>query len=232
MDIEEFVYEVDKLGLSCDDFKLSLLEKYYNILLEWNSFMNLTAITDRKTVYLKHFYDSLTICKIIDLNKVSSVCDVGTGAGFPGIVLKIFFPHIKLTLIDALDKRIKFLDEVISKLELDNVCTVHTRAEEYACMKREEFDLVTARAVSSFNTLLEYCIPMVKVNSYFVAMRGNDDSSTAGNALSVLNCNILSKVIFSLPYDAGNRSLFLVRKNKKTNLKYPRRNSIIKKNPL
>ena len=232
MDIEEFVYEIEKLGISCDDYKLFLLEKYCDLLLEWNSFMNLTAITDRKDIYLKHFYDSLTICKVIDLKSISSICDVGTGAGFPGIVLKIFFPHIELTLVDALEKRIKFLNEVVSTLSLSNVYTVHARAEDYGKINREKFDLVTARAVSSFNILLEYCIPMVKVNSYFVAMRGNDDSFVAGNALKVLSSSISSKKIFNLPHDEGVRSLFLIKKNKNIDLKYPRRNSVIKKIPL
>lgn len=232
MNKEEFVNELNELGISCDESKILLLEKYYNLLLEWNNFMNLTAITDKDMVYLKHFYDSLTICKIVDMNKIVSVCDVGTGAGFPGIVLKIFFPHIKLFLLDSLEKRIKFLNEVVSKLNLDNVYTIHSRAEDYGRIHREEFDLVTARAVSSFNVLLEYCIPMVKENSYFLAMRGNDDSSSAEGALKLLDSSVSKKLSFNLPNDSGVRTLLLIKKHSKTNLKYPRKNSLIKKKPL
>ncbi len=129
---EEFIKAIAKMNIDYTEEKLSKLEKYYELLVEWNKKMNLTAITDKKEVYLKHFFDSLTLTKVIDLNKEKSLCDIGTGAGFPGIVLKIFFPHLKITLIDSLNKRLIFLNEVVKVLKLENVELIHARAEEYA----------------------------------------------------------------------------------------------------
>lgn len=232
MNIERFKEELDKLGINYDEDKIIKLNYYYDLLISWNEKINLTAITDKDLVFLKHFYDSLTIVKIIDLNTVASLCDIGTGAGFPGIVLKIFYPHIKLTLIDSLGKRIKFLNEVVSKLNLDDVSVLHVRAEDYSREVREKYDVVTARAVSSFNVLLEYCIPLVKIQKYFVAMRGNDDTLESSRALNVLGANILDVKTFNLPIENSIRTLALVQKNKKTDNKYPRRYSEIKKRPL
>ncbi len=232
MDIDMFINEVKKLGIDVTDEKLSKLEKYYDLLISWNEKMNLTAITDKKDVYLKHFYDSLTISKVINLGEVNSLCDIGTGAGFPGVVLKIFFPHIHLTLIDSLMKRITFLNEVISELDLDNTWTVHARAEEYGVSNREKYDLVTARAVSSLNVLLEYCVPIIKTGKYFVAMRGVNDVSSGVNAMKVLNCNVVKIDEFTLPTEGSMRTLMLIQKTQKTDLKYPRKNSVIKKHPL
>ena len=232
MDLEVFKNELGKLYIDFDDEKLEKLEKYYNLLIKWNEKINLTAIIDKKQVYLKHFYDSLTITKVIDLKKVNSLCDVGTGAGFPGIVLKIFFPHIKLTLVDALNKRIIFLNEVIKELELDDVKTIHIRAEDFAKTVREEFDVVTARAVSSFNTLLEYVIPLVKCDKYFVAMRGVDDTLESNKALNLLKAKKIQTLNFKLPIEESERTIVLVQKYEKTDLKYPRKFSDIKKKPL
>lgn len=232
MDIEIFKMELGKLGVLFTPDMLNKLEKYYNLLVVWNEKMNLTAITEKKDVYLKHFYDSLTISRIIDLKDIVSLCDIGTGAGFPGIVLKIFFPHIHLTLVDSLLKRVKFLDVVIKELNLENVWTVHMRAEEYATFNRERFDLVTARAVSSLNILLEYSIPIVKRGKYFVAMRGMNDLYNGERAIKTLNCNLVKLDEFTLPIQKSRRTLMLFQKNKKTDLKYPRKNSIIKKHPL
>ena len=232
MNIDEFKIEVEKLGVDVSLEKLDLLEKYFNLLTEWNKKINLTAITDKKDVYLKHFYDSLTICKVIDLNKENSFCDIGTGAGFPGIVIKIFFPHLKMTLIDSLNKRINFLGVVCEELNLKDVSLIHGRAEEFARENRDMFDVVTARAVSSFNVLLEYSIPIVKTNKYFIAMRGNDDSETGVNALKVLNSIILKKECFNLPYENSSRCVILVKKMGIVSLKYPRKFSEIKKNSL
>lgn len=232
MNVDEFKNEVIKLGIDIDNDKLNLLEKYYSLLISWNDMMNLTTITEKKDVYLKHFYDSLTISKVIDLKNENSFCDIGTGAGFPGIVIKIFFPHLKITLVDSLNKRIKFLNVVCNELGLKDVNLIHGRAEEFAKENRDSFDVVTARAVSSFNILLEYSIPIIKVNKYFVAMRGNDDSASGINALKILNCDILKKEIFNLPYENSSRCLILVKKGARTSLKYPRKNAIMKKNPL
>ena len=227
-----FKEEVCKLGCLINEVKLGQLDKYYNLLIEWNSMINLTSITDEKDVYLKHFYDSLTVSKVIDLNDVSSVCDVGTGAGFPGVVLKIFYPHIKLTLIDSLGKRITFLKEVISELGLDEVQVLHARAEEYGKVNRCKFDLVLARAVSSFNVLLELSAPMMKMYKYFVSMRGLDDTLGAQAALNKLGLKIISKEKFKLPIENSDRTLILVQKIIETDDRYPRKFSDIKKRPL
>ena len=232
MEIELFIIEVKKLGIEIDDQKLRNLAKYYDLLINWNEKINLTAITDRSSVYLKHFYDSLTITKVIDLNKINSLCDIGTGAGFPGIVLKIFYPHIKLTLVDSLNKRIIFLKEVIKELNLKEVEAIHMRAEEYARSNREKFDMVTARAVASFNVLLEYSIPIVKTNKYFVAMRGKDDIFDSSKELNLLNSGIIKTSKFKLPIEKSERTILLVQKNEKTSIKYPRKYSEIKKKPL
>ena len=232
MNIDDFKKEVKKVGIDIDDEKIKLLEKYYELLIVWNEKMNLTAITEKKDVYLKHFYDSLTICKVIDLNKENSFCDIGTGAGFPGIVIKIFFPHLKMTLIDSLNKRIEFLRVVCEKLDLTSVSLVHGRAEEFAKENRDSFDVVTARAVSSINVLLEYAMPIVKINKYFIAMRGNDDSEVGVNALKILNSKIVKKECFSLPFENSSRCIILIQKSGNIDSKYPRRFSEIKKSPL
>ena len=212
MDIDLFINEVQKLGIEVSNDKLQKLEKYYELLVLWNEKMNLTAITDKKMVYLKHFYDSLTLTKVIDMTEIDNLCDIGTGAGFPGIVLKIFYPNINLTLVDALNKRIIFLNEVIKELELENVETLHVRAEEYAKNVREKFDVVTARAVSSFNTLLEYSIPLVKDGKYFIAMRGSDDTDNSLNALNLLNSKKIKAECFKLPIEKSDRTIVLVQK--------------------
>ena len=137
MNIDEFKIEVKKLGIEVTDEEISKLEKYADLLKEWNEKINLTAITEKEQVFLKHFYDSLTLVKIINLDKVDNLCDLGTGAGFPGLVLKIIFPQLKLTLVDALNKRINFLDVVVKELSLENVTLVHARAEEYGRNHRE-----------------------------------------------------------------------------------------------
>lgn len=232
MDILEFKEALSDLGIDVTSDDLFKLNRYYELLIEWNEKINLTAITLRKQVYLKHFYDSLTLVKCIDLNKCESLCDLGTGAGFPGIVLKIFFPHLKLTLVDALNKRIKFLKVVMDELGLEDVSLVHARAEEYARENREVFDVVTARAVASIPILLEYGIPLVKVNGYLCAMRGNDDSSGCENALDKLNCKLDKIVSFKLPIEDSNRTLIKFIKCGKTNMKYPRKYADMKKKTL
>lgn len=232
MNIDEFKLEVSKLGINVTSLELDKLEKYYDLLVEWNEKINLTAITLKKDVYLKHFYDSLTINKIIDLSEIDTLCDLGTGAGFPGIVLKIFFPQLKLTLVDALNKRIKFLEIVVNELSLDNVTLVHARAEEYGKENRECFDVVTARALSSFPILLEYGIPLLKINGHLIAMRGLNDSDEGINALNVLNSKINKIIEFKLPYENSQRTLIDVVKLDKTSMKYPRKFVEIKKNNL
>ena len=232
MNIDEFKTEVKKLGIEVTDEEISKLEKYADLLKEWNEKINLTAITEKEQVFLKHFYDSLTLVKIINLDKVDNLCDLGTGAGFPGLVLKIFFPQLKLTLVDALNKRINFLDVVVKELSLENVTLVHARAEEYGRNHRECFDVVTARALSSFPILLEYSASLLKVHGHLIAMRGLDDSSDGIDALKVLNLKINNVLEFKLPFEESNRTLVDVIKVDKTPQKYPRRYAEIKKKTL
>lgn len=231
MDKDRFILEVSKLGINLTDEMLTKLEKYYELLIEWNEKINLTAITEKKEVYLKHFYDSLTLARVIDLNKEETLCDIGTGAGFPGLVLKIVFPHLKVTLVDSLNKRINFLQLVCDKLGLDNVKCIHARAEEYALKNRDKFDVVTARAVASLNILLEYSMPLVKVSKYFIALKGNEESDCS-KALDVLNSKIIRIDKFLLPVENSKRTLIKIEKMGKTLDKYPRRYAEIKKRPL
>ena len=232
MDIDEFKIEVEKLGIMVTEEEINKLEKYALLLKKWNEKINLTAITEKKEVFLKHFYDSLTIVKIIDLDKIESLCDLGTGAGFPGIVLKIFFPNLKLVLVDALSKRIKFLEVLVKELDLDDVDLVHMRAEEYGRLYRECFDVVTARALTSFPVLLEYGASLLKINGHLIAMRGLNDSASGASALNVLNLKINNVICFDLPGGGGQRTLIDVQKISKTSLKYPRRYVEIKKKNL
>ena len=230
----EFVTEVSKLNIKLDSDKLNKLKRYYELLVEWNEKMNLTGITELEQVYLKHFYDSLTLNKIIDLNQNLSLVDIGTGAGFPGLVLKIVFPNLKITLIDSLNKRIEFLKFVINKLGLKDIEAIHARCEEYGIKNREIFDIATARAVAPLNILLEYSIPMLKQNGYFIPMKANisQEIFESQNALEKLDCEIISQVEFELPKEQSKRTLIKIRKNKQTKKLFPRKYSEIKKRPL
>lgn len=234
MNQSEFCESLEKLNIKVTEVQLKQLHRYYELLIEWNEKMNLTGITEEKQVYLKHFYDSATLAKSINLTQVHTLCDVGTGAGFPGLVLKILFPNLTVTLVDALNKRITFLNEVIHELELENITTVHARAEEYARNHRNEFDVVTARAVAPLNILLEYCLPLVHLNHYFIPMKANiaQEINLSRHALEQLGGEIIEKQEFILPIEGSHRSLLTIRKVHETPSKYPRRNAEIKKKPL
>ena len=226
MNQDNFILELKKLNINITDLQLKQLERYYELLVEYNKVMNLTGITIKEEVYLKHFYDSLTIAKVIDLNNYETLCDVGTGAGFPGLVLKIIYPNLKVTLLDSLNKRLNFLNVVIKELNLKDIETVHTRAEEY----KKQFDVTVARAVAPLNILLEYCIPLTKINGYFIAMKGKNEEAT--NALKELNSEIIETKSFLLPIEQSNRTIIKIKKLKETNKKFPRKYSEIKKKPL
>lgn len=229
----EFIKELEKLNIVVSDTQTNQLKQYYELLVMWNEKMNLTGITDKKEVYLKHFYDSLTISKVIDLKKEKTLCDIGTGAGFPGLVLKIIYPHLNITLVDALNKRINFLNEVIKKLKLDKIETVHARIEEYGIKNRELFDVVVARAVAPLNVLLEYAIPVTKTNKYFIAMKGStDELSISQHALEELSTKTVENIKFLLPYEESSRTILKFQKLGNTSKKYPRKNVDIKKKPL
>lgn len=233
MNQSSFIKYLLELNINISNSQLSQLERYYELLIEYNKVMNLTGITDHDEVYLKHFYDSLTICKMIDLNNVELLCDIGTGAGFPGLVLKILFPHLKITLIDSLNKRINFLNEVIKELKLDNIECIHSRIEEYGINNREVFDIVTCRAVAQTNILLEYASSTIKVGGYFIPLKGkmdNEDDYT--RALKQLNIVEDDKEEFLLPIENSTRTIIKFKKIDHTPNKYPRKFSEIKKKPL
>ena len=233
MNKDRFIEEVENLGIEITDKKLNQLEKYYELLIEYNKVMNLTGITEKNEVYLKHFYDSLTISKIIDLNNENTLCDLGSGAGFPGIVIKIFYPNLNIVLVDSLNKRINFLNIVIKELGLGNITAIHSRIEEYAVQNKEKFDVVTARAVAPLNILLELGINLVKVGKYFIAMKGNiENEPDYSNATKKLDCSLGNVVKFKLPIEESNRSLIKIIKEKSTSKLFPRKYSEIKKKPL
>lgn len=234
MNEQQFITSLKELQLNPTKQQLDQLNRYYELLVEYNKVMNLTGITEQEEVYLKHFYDSITLQKSIDLAQENTLCDVGTGAGFPGLVLKILYPNLNVTLVDSLNKRIRFLDIVIQELGLTGITTIHARAEEFALTHREEFDVVTARAVASLPTLLEYCVPLVKVGKYFIPMKANlkDELELSHHAMQVLNIALESEVEFLLPIEESHRSLLKFKKLGKTNLKYPRKFSEIKKKSL
>lgn len=233
MDKETFIKELKKIGIEVTDKELESLEKYYNLLIEWNEKINLTAITNKEDVYLKHFYDSLTMYKIVDLKSFNSLCDVGSGAGFPGLVLKIFFPNLKVDLVDSLNKRIIFLNEVIKELNLKGIEAIHSRVEDYAKNNREKYDIVTARAVTNLSNLMEFCVPITKVNGLFIPLKGsNDEVVNCSKAMSLLNITLEEKQLFNLPVENSTRIIYKFKKNQKTNIIFPRKYSDIIKKPL
>lgn len=234
MNIEEFIHELEVLHINYTKTMLDKLEKYYNLLIQTNEKINLTRITDKNDVYLKHFLDSLTITKVIDLNQETTLCDIGTGAGFPGIVLKIFFPHLKVTLVDALQKRVAFLNLVITTLELENIEATHYRIEEYGHKVREHYDIVTARALSKLNILVELAMPLIKKDKFLIAMKANidDEIKNSTNALQKLQSEILKVEEFLLPKEHSKRTLIVIKKEAVTSKIFPRKYSEIKKKPL
>ena len=234
---ENLVRDMNSLGITLTDGQLSQLMQYYEMLLEWNQKMNLTAITVFEDVMKKHFIDSASLIKAYDISKAVSVIDVGTGAGFPGLVLKIIFPDSHVILLDSLNKRIQFLNAVIGALRLKNVEAVHGRAEDYARQGkwREHFDLCVSRAVANLSTLSEYCLPFVKQNGYFIAYKSeksSDEMEQAGKAISLLGGRLEKKVDFMLPDSDISRVLYVIQKDRKTPVRYPRKAGLPGKEPL
>lgn len=231
MNKEEFIKELKKMNIELTEQQLTLLEEYYIILKEENEKYNLTRIIEHNEVYLKHFYDSLTINKIIYIHS-QNICDLGSGAGFPGLVLAICFPNTKLTLIESNGKKCYFLNLIKEKLELDNVIVINKRIEDYAKDNREKFDIVTARAVAPLKHLLEYGIPLVKVDGNFIAMKANveNEEQNIENYLNKLSIKEDKRIIFNLPVENSLRTIIKYTKTKETDKKYPRRyNEILKK---
>lgn len=234
MNKEEFINEVNKLGINLTEDQLNKLDTYAKFLVEYNSHTNLTAITEEDQIYLKHFYDSITLVKAIDLTKINNLIDVGTGAGFPGMVIKILFPNIVVTLLDSNNKKISFLEELGNKLNLTNINYYHGRAEDFCLKNRETFDLVTARAVSNMTTLSELCLPLTKLNGYFIPLKGSNEEeiNSSLNAIKKLGGNIEEIIKFSLPYEESTRNIIKIKKVTNTPKEYPRRYDKIVKYPL
>lgn len=231
MNRELFVEEVKKLGIDIDDTKLELLEKYYNLLIEWNEKINLTTITKMEDVYLKHFYDSLTLAKEIDFSKDIVLCDVGSGAGFPGIVIKIVFPNTKITLVDSLQKRVNYLNSIIEDLGLKDIIAIHSRMEDYSRLNEEKFDYITARAVADLSVISEVSVRSLKTNGSLVFMKANCDEEIEKFIPRAKKLGLIINNInrFELPIEKSVRTLINLKKVAKTDTVYPRRIDIIKK---
>ena len=232
-----FETELKKLGIILTDKQREQFDRYYELLIEWNKVMNLTGITDYDEVILKHFIDSLMLSEICDMSNVSAMIDVGTGAGFPGIPIKIVYPHINAILLDSLNKRLKFLNTVIEELGLESVQTLHGRAEDYARKTeyRESFDLCVSRAVANLSTLSEYCLPFVKKDGTFISYKGGDSDQEvkqAERAVALLGGKVETIHKFTLPGTDMGRTLVEIEKIKNTPRRYPRKAGQPAKEPL
>lgn len=224
----EFYQQLEQQHIFLSNHQKQQFDQYYRLLFQYNQVMDLTSVIEEEQVYERHFYDSLTIAFNKNFNGLK-VCDVGSGAGFPAIPLKIVFPEMELTIIDSLTKRMNFLNEVVQQLDLKKVTIITARVEEMDASFRETFDIVMARAVARLNILLELCIPILKVNGIFIAMKGQkgqEELEEAQNAIQILNLKLNETQ--KLPFIAN----FYFLKQKKTSLQYPRRYSLIKKKPL
>ncbi len=235
--MEQFLIDyAKKLHINLNDIKCKQLIQYYKLLIEWNEKINLTSITDYKDVVVKHFIDSLSIVNSMDMNAEYSLIDIGTGAGFPGIPLKIVFPMLDVVLVDSLDKRVKFLNIVIKELGLKNIKAVHARAEEFGHSNyRETFDICVTRAVANLAVVSEYCLPLVSVGGYFVAYKSadiKDEIFDSEIAIEELGGAIEDVDIFTLPDTDIERSLIRIYKDFETPDKYPRRNGVPLKKPI
>lgn len=209
MNKELFLSHLNELNIEVNEEKLNKLEKFYELLIDWNNKINLTRIVEKEEVYLKHFYDSLTIVKEVDLNKIETLCDVGTGAGFPGIVLKIFYPHLKITLVDSLLKRVNYLNTIIKDLELNDIVAIHARGEDV----KEKFDIVTSRAVANIEKLVVYTMHLVNKTGRLVALKGDIDKELTDDVKRKLERKYIIEKInkFELPIENSKRSLVILR---------------------
>lgn len=237
MNIDQFVSELETYQIQLSEKQLEQFNRYFELLVEWNEKMNLTAITEKEEVYLKHFFDSVTAGFYYDFNRPISVCDVGAGAGFPSIPLKIIFPQIKVTIVDSLNKRITFLNELAKELELEETHFYHDRAETFGQNPafREQFDVVTARAVARLSVLSELCLPLVKEGGQFVALKAanaDEEVKVAKRGVKLLGGEIEKVHAFTLPLEESERNVIIINKVKKTPKKYPRKPGTPNKSPL
>ncbi|MFQ8705266.1 MAG: 16S rRNA (guanine(527)-N(7))-methyltransferase RsmG [Thomasclavelia sp.] len=233
MSKEEFIKQLEEKGILLKDFQIKQFQQYFKTLVEWNEKMNLTAITDEEEVYLKHFYDSLTIAFDFEFNN-QNIVDVGAGAGFPSIPLKIVYPDLKITIVDSLTKRITFLNHLFQELALNDCKAISARAEDYAKDNREKCDIVMARAVAKLNILDELCLPLVKRGGYFLALKGlkaDEELNEAKKGISILGGKVEKVVDFTLTNE-NHRSNIVIKKIKATPNKFPRMFAKIKKQPL
>ncbi len=229
--------EMKHIDIILSDAQLRQFDQFYQMMIEKNKVMNLTAITQEEEVIRKHFVDSLSCVKVCRVDKVKSIIDIGTGAGFPGIPLKIVYPEINFLLVDSLKKRISFLEDVIHALNLNKIKAVHGRAEDLARQKnyRSHFDLCVSRAVANLSTLTEYCIPFVKVGGYFISyksQKGKEELEMAENCFRILGCSIEEACEFQLEGEDAERLLLKIRKDRATNKAYPRKSGVPSKDPL
>ncbi|PLT29507.1 16S rRNA (guanine(527)-N(7))-methyltransferase RsmG [Peribacillus deserti] len=237
MNIEQFQTMLSEKGITLSGQQLDQFDTYFHLLVEWNNKMNLTAITDKEEVYLKHFYDSVSAAFYFDFTKPYKLCDVGAGAGFPSIPLKICFPELHVSIVDSLNKRISFLEHLAASLKLENVSFYHDRAETFGQnpVHREKYDVVTARAVARMSVLSELCMPLVKVGGFFVAMKGANgqgETETGEKAVKVLGGKVESITPFLLPIEESERNIIIVSKTKPTPKKYPRKPGTPNKQPI
>lgn len=237
--VDKMTAGLEEVGISLGDHQMDQFYQYYELLIEWNKVMNLTAITELDEVVSKHFVDSLTLIRgVSDINEIKGrVIDVGTGAGFPGIPLKIAFPNLRITLLDSLNKRIKFLNEVIGQLALDEVMTIHGRAEDFGRNPgyREQYDYCVSRAVANAATLSEYCLPFVKVGGCFIPYKSgkiDEELETGAKAIRMLGGEIEQVVRFQLGAADADRTLVVIRKKEKTAKRFPRKSGIPSKEPI
>ncbi len=234
MNLEEFIEEVKTLGIDVTKAQLEKLDIYCNFLLEYNTHTNLTAIKNREEVYLKHFYDSLTLIKAIDLKKENTLLDIGSGAGFPGMVLKIFFPELQIYLVDSNNKKTRFLTELKAKLGVDKLEVINNRIENLTKEFINKMDVVTARAVTNLPVLVELALPLVAINKYFIAMKGNaqEEIYNSQYAITYLGGKIIAINEFTLPHETGKRTLIVIKKEQKSDLNKVRPYEKIIKKPL
>ncbi|MEH7345845.1 16S rRNA (guanine(527)-N(7))-methyltransferase RsmG [Bacillus sp. JJ1532] len=237
MNTEQFIEALAAKGISLSPQQLDQYEKYFTLLVEWNEKMNLTAITDKPEVYLKHFYDSISAAFYFDFTKPLHICDVGAGAGFPSLPIKIAFPELRVTIVDSLNKRIGFLEHLTKELSLKDVQLIHDRAETFGQKKehRESYDVVTARAVARLSVLSELCMPLVKVGGTFIAMKGasaEEELEVGKKAISILGGKLHQSFSFTLPQEDSERNLLIIHKEKATPKKYPRKPGTPNKTPI